>query len=119
MRREAELTEQPCAGARDRLERAVWPNATMTYAISLVRGWQEAAAFSPDGLRLHHLKVSKIYRVAGDDDAIKRAWYLATDPAALVESPPLGTAIDPRDFAALVRGARLLQHCQSSEWAIA
>ncbi len=115
MRRETELIEQPSAGAWDRLERAVWPNAPMTYAISLVRGWQEAASSSPDGLRLHYLKVSKIYRVASDDEAIKRGWHLATAPGALVGLQPLNAAINARDFAALVRGARLLHHCRSFE----
>lgn len=89
------------------LERCV-DGSPPSYAISLSRGWIFGGCTTTEQLRLHHLKVSKSFKVSGVESVIDLAWLVAADVLGQ-ESSPLKAGLPKfSDFAKLVRGARLL-----------
>lgn len=77
-----------------------------TFAISLSKAWRERA--SDEIQPIHCLEsVARSFKLLGRPDDAERAWLVATDPGALLDSK----AGNPADLSAdptLVKGARLL-----------
>ena len=113
LRHEDALEQRADALSWARLEEAVRPFGPVNYAAGLAKKWRIAASGSVEGLRQHHLKLSLAFGIVPDNGVIQRAWSVAVDPASLLGTSALDSEGDPRDFAALVRGARLLHLCWS------
>ncbi|MBB5360540.1 hypothetical protein HDE76_003784 [Rhodanobacter sp. ANJX3] len=106
---EEELPNAPSDKDWDQLERAVEPNGPLSYAISLGKAWSTQQQ-SHESLEQMHHRISLAYKLVPKHSATTTiAWQVADDVTEL--SPEFALTLastEPKAFATLVRGARLL-----------